>query len=226
MKILIITDAWSPHVNGVVTTLVELIRGLAARGYAWFRRFHPSSSGVMVSTQRTVEILQTHRFERLLRWSHGADLTLFKPVEPLPLDLPRPVSLHVGRISYAKNVEAFLKLDLPGSKLVDGAGPLLPQLRENYLDVHWRGVVPREAMACGTPVAGPLDMVADSTGGVLDRDLGHAALRAQAVPRERARARALAFDGEQACDEFVGFLVEAEPTAGRCAPTRPSAVAH
>ena len=231
MKILIVTDAWSPQVNGVVTTLVELIRGLEARGYATFRRFHASSSGVMVSTQMTVEILQTHRFERLLRWSHGADLTLFKPVEPLPLDLPRPVSLHVARISYAKNVEAFLKLDLPGSKLVDGAGPLLPKLRENYLDVHWRGVVPREAMACGTPVAafsvaGPRDMVADSTGGVLDHDLGHAALRALAVPRKRARARALAFDGEQACDEFVGFLVEAEPTAGRCAPTRPSAVAH
>lgn len=188
MKILIVTDAWSPQVNGVVTTLVELIRGLEARGYATFRRFHASSSGVMVSTQMTVEILQTHRFERLLRWSHGADLTLFKPVEPLPLDLPRPVSLHVGRISHEKNVEAFLKLDLPGSKPVDGVGPLLPKLRENYPAVHWRGV----------------------------------------VPRERARARPLAFDREQACDEFVGFLVETdpEPTAGRCAPTRSSAVAH
>ena len=349
MKILIVTDAWLPQVNGVVTTLVELIRGLEARGhepvliepsafkrfacpgyaeielawrpaaqverlieaagadaihiategplgsaarrhclrrnlafttafhtrfpdilakalhvpsawgYAWFRRFHAPSSGVMVPTQGMLEILHAHRFERLLRWSHGVDLTLFKPVEPLPLDLPRPVFLHVGRISYEKNVEAFLKLDLPGSKLVYGVGPLLPKLREKYPAVHWRGVVSREAlpaiysaadafvfpshsetfglvmleaMACGTPVAafpvaGPLDVVADSDGGVLDHDLGRAALRALEVPRERARARALTFDWEQVCDEFVGFLVEAhaEPTAGRFAPTRPSAVA-
>ena len=52
-------------------------------------------------------------------------------------------------------------------------------------------------------------------------------MRALAVPRERARARALTFDWERVCDEFLSFLVEAhaEPTAGRFAPTPPSAVA-
>ena len=334
MKIVLVTDAWLPQVNGVVTTLLELTRGLEARGheivliepsafrrfacpgyaeielawrprakvaqaiddaapdaihiategplgaaarrhclrrrlafttafhtrfpdilakalhlpsswgYAWFRRFHAPSSGVMVPTEGMLAILKQHRFERLLRWSHGVDLRLFKPVEPVPLDLPRPVFLHVGRISYEKNLEAFLRLDLPGSKLVYGVGPLLPRLRAAYPQVHWRGVVPREAlpaiysaadafvfpshsetfglvmleaMACGTPVAafpvaGPLDVIGDSDGGVLDVDLAQAALRALTVPRARARARALEFDWEGVCDQFVSFLV---PTTGR-----------
>lgn len=33
MKIAIVTDAWSPQVNGVVTTLVELVRELRAEGH-------------------------------------------------------------------------------------------------------------------------------------------------------------------------------------------------
>jgi len=33
MKICIVTDAWLPQVNGVVTTLVELHDGLVARGH-------------------------------------------------------------------------------------------------------------------------------------------------------------------------------------------------
>jgi len=197
--------------------------------------------------------------ERLLRWSHGVDLRLFRPVEPAVLDLPRPVFLYVGRVSYEKNLEAFLKLELPGSKLVYGVGPLLPALREKYPQVHWRGVVPREAlpavysaadafvfpshsetfglvmleaMACGTPVAafpvtGPLDVVGDSDGGVLDADLARAAMRALDVPRERARARALEFDWERVCDQFVSFLVPADGRPGQAArPARPTVGAN
>ena len=33
MKIAIVTHAWLPQVNGVVTTLVALVQGLAARGH-------------------------------------------------------------------------------------------------------------------------------------------------------------------------------------------------
>ena len=33
MKIALVTDAWLPQVNGVVTTLVELRDGLRARGH-------------------------------------------------------------------------------------------------------------------------------------------------------------------------------------------------
>ena len=154
------------------------------------------------------------------------------------LGLPRPVFLFVGRVSAEKNLEAFLRLDLPGSKVVCGGGPLLERLRARYPHVHWHGSVPRhrlaaiysaadsfvfpsrtdtfglvmlEALACGTPVAafpvaGPLDVVGDSDGGVLDDDLRAAALASLRLPRGRARARALTFDRERMCRQFVAHL--------------------
>jgi glycosyltransferase involved in cell wall biosynthesis len=86
-----------------------------------------------------------------------------------------------------------------------------------------------EAMACGTPVAaypvpGPLDVVGHSHGGVLDEDLRAAALKALRLPREGARARALAFDWQHVCEEFIAMLVPARPAreaAGAHADTRP-----
>jgi hypothetical protein len=33
LKIALITDAWTPQVNGVVTTLLELVAGLQQRGH-------------------------------------------------------------------------------------------------------------------------------------------------------------------------------------------------
>lgn len=73
------------------------------------------------------------------------------------------------------------------------------------------GLVMLEALACGTPVAaypvaGPLDVVGDCDGGVLDRDLQRAALAALQVPRGRARARALEFDWERVSRQFLAHL--------------------
>ncbi|HJV97127.1 MAG TPA: glycosyltransferase, partial [Albitalea sp.] len=204
-----------------------------------------------------LQMLQTQGFANLRRWSHGVDLSLFKPVHGVDFGLPRPVFLFVGRVSYEKNIEAFLNLDLPGSKVVYGVGPLLERLQRQHPKVHWRGVVPRaelvkvysaadafvfpshsetfglvmlEAMACGTPVAafpvtGPLDVVADSDGGVLHEDLREAALRALQVPRERARARALSFEWSPVCEQFIGFLVPARAGQHQ-AVTKPSQKVH
>ena len=60
------------------------------------------------------------------------------------------------------------------------------------------GLVLLEALASGLPVAanpvvGPLDVIGDSGAGVLDANLGRAALAALSIPRELARARALTF---------------------------------
>ncbi|MDB5847295.1 MAG: alpha-mannosyltransferase [Rhodoferax sp.] len=280
MRIVLVTDAWQPQVNGVVTTLVELVghlrqrghvvevlhpglfrtrpcpgyagidlavrprralarmldalafdalhiategplgwaarghalrRGLAFTtafhtrfpeilqaalkiplvwGYALFRRFHKPSSGVMVPTQGVLQMLEQRGFRKLRRWTHGVDAELFAYRETVQAYAPvgtlaRPVALYVGRVSYEKNIEAFLKLDLPGSKIVCGVGPLEAGLKQRFPGVHWLGVLPRdalarvyaaadvfvfpspsetfglvmaEAMACGTPVAAyPVD---------------------------------------------------------------------
>jgi glycosyltransferase involved in cell wall biosynthesis len=242
MKIALITDAWQPQVNGVVTTLVELVReieraghqikvvhpgffktrpcpgyagidlairpgkalremldeiaphaihiategplGWAARayclerglsfttafhtkfpeilnaafkmplawGYALFRHFHKASSGVMVPTEGVLRMLAQRGFRNLRSWTHGVDLSLFpfhERVQPDP-DLGallRPVSLFVGRVSYEKNIEAFLQLDVPGSKIVCGVGPLEAALKLKYPKVRWLGILPREKLA-------------------------------------------------------------------------------
>ena len=280
MKLVLITDAWQPQVNGVVTTLVELVRelqklgheievihpgmfrtrpcpgyagidlairpkkilaqlllnsqadaihiategplGWAARsycvkhglafttafhtkfpeilnaalkiplswGYALFRYFHKPSSGVMVPTLGVVGMLQTRGFVNLRQWTHGVDTELFsfhaRPYDHLELEgLARPLALFVGRVSYEKNIESFLKLKMAGTKIVCGVGPLERNLKKQYPDVIWLGLLAREelakvyaaadvfvfpsksetfglvlleAMACGTPVAAyPVD---------------------------------------------------------------------
>ena len=298
MRIALVTDAWHPQVNGVVTALAELVAGLKQRGhevvliepsgfrrfrcpgyaemelawrpgagvsrqldacrpdaihiategpiggaarryclrhglafttafhtrfpeilakalhipqrwgYAWFRRFHAPAANVMVPSEGMLGLLRGHGFRNARRWSHGVDLALFKPTPWIDSGLPRPIFLHVGRISYEKNLEAFLSLALPGSKVVYGTGPLRRKLEARFPDVHWRGLVPRaslpaiysaadvfvfpgrsetfglvmlEAMACGLPVAAyPVPGPLDVVG---DSDGGvlHADLRVAAI---------------------------------------------
>jgi glycosyltransferase involved in cell wall biosynthesis len=275
MKIALVTDAWLPQVNGVVTTLVELVQGLrdnghdvkvvhpglfktrpcpgyagidlairpgrtlpgmldeyvpdavhlategplgwAARkhclrrqwafttafhtkfpeilhaaakvplswGYALFRHFHRPSSGVMVPTQAALEMLEKRGFRNLRAWTHGVDTKLFAyapqaRIYPALGPVVRPLSLFVGRVSYEKNIEHFLQMDIPGTKVVCGVGPLMDKLQAKYPQAIWVGLLQRdtlaqlyasadvfvfpspnetfglvmlEAMACGTPVA-------------------------------------------------------------------------
>lgn len=242
MRVALVTDAWQPQVNGVVTTLVELVRelqelghqveviqpglfktrpcpgyagidlavrpkrgltekldafqpeaihiategplGWAARGYclkrglkfttafhtkfpeilhaalkiplswgyALFRHFHRPSSGVMVPTHGVLRMLEQRGFQNLRSWTHGVDTELFgfEPqarVYPPMGTVVRPVSLFVGRVSYEKNIEAFLKLDIPGTKVVCGVGPLESTLKERYPQVRWMGVLARDELA-------------------------------------------------------------------------------
>lgn len=280
MKIALVTDAWMPQVNGVVTTLVELVRHLGAAGhevlviepgqfrtrpcpgypgidlavapgpqlserldlfapdaihlategplgwagrrhclrrglafttafhtkfpeivqaaikvpvacgYALMRHFHRPSSGVMVPTRSVLAMLDKRGLCNLRAWTHGVDTELFAfAPQPVPFpalgDVPRPVSLFVGRVSYEKNIQAFLDTDLPGTKVVCGVGPVEAALKARYPRVRWIGLLSRpvlarlyaaadvfvfpshadtfglvmvEAMACGTPVAAyPVD---------------------------------------------------------------------
>jgi glycosyltransferase involved in cell wall biosynthesis len=314
LRILLVTDAWTPQVNGVVVTLRNTISGLAAAGhtvetigpdrfrsvpcptypeirlalapgrglarmaeafapdavhvategplglaarnwsirhgipfttayhtrfpeyvharirlpvaisYAWMRWFHARADAVMVPTAAIHDDLARRGFRNLVMWSRGVDTELFRPGAVLAHGWKRPVFMYVGRVAVEKNIEAFLALDLPGSKVVVGDGPQRDALARRFRDVvftgarhgedlaaHFRsadafvfpsrtdtfGLVLLEAMASGTPVAAyPVPGPIDVVRQGVSGML-HEDLRAAALDAltlDRARVRAHALD--------------------------------
>lgn len=148
--------------------------------YAWFRHFHRPAVRTLVPTASQQQRLEQHGFKDVVVWGRGVDMAIFKPGNPVTLDLPRPVFVNMGRVAVEKNIEAFLELKLPGSKLVIGDGPDLHMLQKKYPNVQFVGakfgtelarwlnacdvfvfpsqtdtfgLVLLEAMACGLPIA-------------------------------------------------------------------------
>lgn len=115
--------------------------------YAMLRRFHNAGLGCMVATETLEKDLAARGFSNLMRWSRGVDTELFHPRDGAVYDLPRPIFLNVGRIAVEKNLEAFLALDLPGSKVVIGDGPQLAELKRKYPAVHFLGPKTGEDLA-------------------------------------------------------------------------------
>lgn len=249
MKILIISDAWHPQINGVVRTLTETIKqlrqighqvelispnqfrtvpcpsypeiplaifpyrklsryiqafqpqaihiategtlGLAARRwclrhrkpfttayhtqfpeyvhtrcrlplswlYAAMRWFHRPSQTVMTPTNTVKELLLSRGFQRVELWSRGVNLTRFTAATEAQLEQrnaldawcneqekQQPKFVCIGRVAVEKNIEAFLQLDLPGSKWVIGDGPAREKLAKQYPDVHFLGAYPQKAL--------------------------------------------------------------------------------
>jgi len=115
--------------------------------YALLRRFHNAGSGVMVSTASIANDLQNRGFQRLMHWSRGVDHSQFTPAKASVMDLPRPIFLYAGRLAPEKNVEAFLALDLPGSKVIVGDGPSRRALQASYPEAHFLGAKTSDALA-------------------------------------------------------------------------------
>ncbi|MBL6599762.1 MAG: glycosyltransferase family 1 protein [Alphaproteobacteria bacterium] len=115
--------------------------------YALLRRFHNGGARCMVSTQTIQSDLESRGFRNIARWSRGVDTKLFRPRDEAYFDFPRPISLYAGRVAVEKNVPAFLDLDLPGTKIVAGDGPILAKLKASYPDVVFLGSLDDEALA-------------------------------------------------------------------------------
>jgi glycosyltransferase involved in cell wall biosynthesis len=148
--------------------------------YAVLRHFHAAAAMTMVATASLRQELSARGFRKLGTWTRGVDTGLFTPDDPIELDLPRPIFMTMGRVAVEKNLEAFLALQLLGSKVVIGDGPQKAELERRYPKVKFLGektgkdltghlaaadvfvfpsltdtfgVVQLEALACGTPVA-------------------------------------------------------------------------
>jgi glycosyltransferase involved in cell wall biosynthesis len=118
-----------------------------AWSYAAMRRFHNAGLGCMVITSSVRDELAARSFKRLMLWSRGVESELFRPREDADFGLPRPVFLYVGRVAVEKNVDAFLRLDLPGSKVVVGDGPARAALTKAFPEAHFLGILKGEALA-------------------------------------------------------------------------------
>src|ERR1700743_2678354 len=151
-----------------------------AATYKFLHWFHKPSLAVMAPTPVVKADLEKFGFTNVVLWTRGVDLDIFHQMDSKVLNTARPIFLYVGRVAVEKNVEAFLKIDLPGSKWVAGEGPALAELKSRYPEVNYLGVLSQpelakvyaaadvfvfpsrtdtfglvllEALACGLPVA-------------------------------------------------------------------------
>jgi glycosyltransferase involved in cell wall biosynthesis len=114
--------------------------------WAALRRFHGASHAVMAATPALATELRVRGFRNVVLWPRGVDTTLFHP-RAVDLGLPRPVFVCVGRVAVEKNLEAFLALDLPGTKLIVGDGPARAALTRKYSHAVFLGSRQGEELA-------------------------------------------------------------------------------
>ena len=156
------------------------VPGVEASVWALMRRFHKPAHAVMTPSLTVSRQLESRKFTYVKTWTRGVDHSMFKLWDRDYFDLPRPVMVLSGRVIIDKNIEAFLKLDLPGTKVIVGDGPDRKMLEEKYPKAVFTGylretnyaralasadvfvfpshtdtfgLVMIEAMACGTAVA-------------------------------------------------------------------------
>ena len=148
--------------------------------YRFLRWFHKPSMAVMAPTIVVKNDLEKYGFTNVVLWSRGVDLNIFKMQPSKVLNSAHPIYLYVGRVAIEKNINAFLEINLPGSKWIVGDGPALAGIKQKYPEIHYLGVLDQvelaqvyaaadvfvfpsktdtfglvllEAMACGLPVA-------------------------------------------------------------------------
>ena len=114
--------------------------------WAALRWFHGASQAVMAATPALASELRARGFRNVVLWPRGVDAGQFHP-RAVDLGLPRPVFLCVGRVAVEKNLEAFLDLDLPGTKVIVGDGPARAALARNYPQAVFLGARHGEELA-------------------------------------------------------------------------------
>jgi glycosyltransferase involved in cell wall biosynthesis len=152
MRWLCLQSGW-PFTTCFHTRFPEYLRARAPVpvdvSYLAFRHFHNASYGTMVATGSLEQELAARGFTNLMRWGRGVDLRRFRTdaPAPFPMNWPRPLFLTVGRLAPEKNLEAFLALDLPGTKIIAGDGPDEAVLKARYPDAVFLGALDHAQLA-------------------------------------------------------------------------------
>lgn len=115
--------------------------------YAFLRWFHGPARYCLVGTPHLQTLLEARGFANVALWTKGVDTALFHPDRRAQTAFQPPVFLYVGRVAVEKNIEAFLALDLPGTKLVVGDGPSRRDLETRYPDAIFTGARHGEDLA-------------------------------------------------------------------------------
>jgi len=139
-----------PFTTSFHTRFPEYVSARAPVPESWvwgtLRWFHGPSEAVMAATPALATELRERGFRNVVLWPRGVDTKLFHPRD-VDLCQPKPVFLCVGRVAVEKNLEAFLDLDLPGTKVIVGDGPARPSLQQKYPDAVFLGALQGERLA-------------------------------------------------------------------------------
>jgi glycosyltransferase involved in cell wall biosynthesis len=132
-----------PFTTSYTTRFPEYISARSPIPAQWIynvlRRFHAAAAVTMVATPSLTTELRERGFANLGMWTRGVDVDLFRPDRAIDLGFPRPIFMSVGRVAVEKNLPAFLSLDLPGTKVVIGAGPQEAELKRRFPSVKFLG---------------------------------------------------------------------------------------
>jgi glycosyltransferase involved in cell wall biosynthesis len=140
-----------PFTTSYTTRFPEYIAARAPIPQAWvyaaLRRFHAAATVTMVASRSLMSELRQRGFGNLGMWTRGVDTDLFHPERAIDLGFSRPIFVTVGRLAVEKNVEAFLALDLPGTKVVVGSGPQEQELRRRFPQARFLGLMEHGTLA-------------------------------------------------------------------------------
>ncbi|MEJ2521420.1 MAG: glycosyltransferase family 1 protein [Gammaproteobacteria bacterium] len=144
-----------PFTTSFHTRFPEYVRLRAPVPESWtwrlLRWFHDPAVRTMVPTASQQADLAAHGFRDPVLWARGVDTDLFRPDRRGELPGPGPALMYMGRVAVEKNLEAFLDLDVPGTKWVVGGGPALEAFRERYPGARFTG--PKYGTALATLLA-------------------------------------------------------------------------
>lgn len=181
-------EQWSSSFHTKFAEYIEARLGFGRKAaWRWLRHVYRDDKFILATTQSMKQEMVENGFpeEKLIVWGRGVDSEVFKPSRKAPDTLKGkvltyPILMNVGRVSVEKNLEAFYELDMPGTKIQVGDGPMLETYKKLYPDVIYVGsqkgeelarlyskaqvmvfpsksdtfgLVMIEAMRCGTPVA-------------------------------------------------------------------------